>query len=309
MTAVRWLWRLSVDVVQQYRADRVGDLAAAITFWVVVSVPAAMLALISALGPLERALGTTVIDDLRSAIDNFVDRTFLNSQPLQEAIDDLFTADQSRVLGITTLFAVFTLSRGFAAIIRALDDVYSVEESRRWWHVRLVAMGLGIGTIAVVATAAATVVIVSARIGSFAALLLAPVTMGVLVVWASMVFHLGPNHRTPWRFDLPGAVATAIGWTLSTQLFALYVRLAPQGNQVQSTVGALLLGITLFYVLAVVMLVGAEVNAVLTARAGVARARSSVREHVDTAKARLDTAQTKVVEIKERLEREPRRKR
>ena len=41
--------------------------------------------------------------------------------------------------------------------------------------------------------------------------------------------------------SMPGAMFTAIGWVLASQLFALYVRFAGNANQVQSGVGVILL--------------------------------------------------------------------
>jgi membrane protein len=66
---LRWLWQLAKDVVDEYKHDRVGDLAASITFWTILSIPAAVLALVSALSSLEsrtlpssiRQLGTTIL--------------------------------------------------------------------------------------------------------------------------------------------------------------------------------------------------------------------------------------------------------
>ncbi len=45
----RWLWQLAKDVIEEYRRDGVGDLAASITFWTLLSIPAAILAMVSAL--------------------------------------------------------------------------------------------------------------------------------------------------------------------------------------------------------------------------------------------------------------------
>ncbi len=290
----QWCWQFVKELIQNYRLDQVGDLAAIITFWTVLSIPAAVLALVSALGPLEVILGASLVDDLQGQVSEFVETTFRESQPLQNTIDELFDADQSSVLTLTTFFALFTLSRGFAAIVRSLDSIYRIEERRSWWHVRLVAMGLGLGTITVIAGSASLVAITASRAGSLVALLIVPVTLVILSGWATMLFHLGPNHHSPWRFDLPGGIVTALGWTAASQLFALYVRVAPGGNQVQSSVGALLLGISLLYILAVVMLVGAEVNGIVTERAGVAATRTSFRDRVENARDRVASRQEEV---------------
>lgn len=265
-----WLWQLTKDVVNEYRRDGVGDLAASITFWTLLSIPAAILALVSALGSLRPIVGTNAVDDVEREIQTFISDTFADSQTLNDAVSELFAGSNAGVLTAATLVAVFSLSRGFAGLIRALDRAYEVEEGRPWWHVRLVAIGLGVATV-VVASGAAVVLAVLPELpgGITLQLLTAPAAFLLIVGWAATLFHVGPNHRTPWRYDVPGALLTAVGWVLATQGFAFYIRLTDQGNQVQTTVGGVLLGLTLMYLLSIVMLVGAELNDVLSRRAGV----------------------------------------
>lgn len=274
----RWTWQLTKDVLGEYRRDGAGDLAAAITFWTVLSIPAATLAIVSALSSLDGVVGSSTADDARNWVRDFIADQFVNSTALQNAVDELFGAPNRGVIGVATLVAVFTLSRAFAGLIRALDNAYEVPEGRRWWHARLVAIGLGLGTIAVVASAAVLLAFLPALpIGVFARVTTLLVVFAALVLWAATIYHVGPNHRTPWRFDLPGAVVTTIGWIGSTQLFAVYVRVAGGRNQVQSTVGAILLALTLMYVLSLVMIVGAELNEVISKRAGVVQEPRSMR--------------------------------
>jgi membrane protein len=288
MRHLRWAYRFLADIVREFRRDGVGDLGASITFWTVLSIPAATLALVSAMGPLERVVGAEVADSFRRAVYERVRDTFADSAPLESAVDDLFTTDQSSVLTLGTLIALYSMSRGFAGMVRALDHIYRVRERRAWWHVRIVAFGLGTGTVGVVAATATLLAVLSSRLGAFASVVLTVVSLLVLIGWAATVFHLGPNHATPWRYDLVGAIFTAVGWTLATQGFALYVRLSRDGNEVQSTVGALILGISLLYLLVIVMLIGAEINDILTRRAGVAQVPPTMRQRVEQARAQLE---------------------
>lgn len=275
---LRWLWQLIKDVLEEYRLDGAGDLAAAITFWTVLSIPAAVLAIVSALSSLDSVVGSSTADDARGWVSDFIKNQFVNSTALQNAVDELFGAPNRGVITVATLVALFTLSRAFAGLIRALDYAYDVEDGRRWWHARLVAIGLGLGTIAVVATAAVVLAFLpSLPIGVAARILTVLVVLTAVVLWAATLYHVGPNHRTPWRFDLPGAILTTIGWIGASQLFAVYVRVTGGRNQVQSTVGAILLALTLMYVLSLVMIIGAELNEIISRRAGVVQEPRSVR--------------------------------
>ncbi len=281
----RWVWQLAKDVVNEYRHDGVGDLAASITFWTLLSIPAAILALVSALSSVKSIVNTSAADDLQGEIQQFIRDTFADTTTLNEAVAELFDGSNAGVITIATFVALFSLSRGFAGLIRALDQAYEIEEGRTWWHVRIVAILLGAGTVLVAAGAAVVLAILPELPGGTAFQVLAgPTAFLVLVSWSATLFHVGPYHRTPWRYDLPGAVVTAVGWVACTQGFAFYVRVSDQGNQVQTTVGAVLLGLTLMYLLSIVMLVGAELNDVLSRRAGVAQQPVRYRERFDQAK-------------------------
>lgn len=285
---VGWLWQLTKDVINEYRRDGVGDLAAAITFWTLLSIPAAILALISALSSVRTIVNTTAAEDLERTIQDFINDTFAESETLNAAVAELFVGSNAGVVTAATLVAFFSLSRGFAGLIRALDQAYEIEDGRSWWHVRLVAIGLGIGTVVIAAGSAVVLTLLPELPGGTAfAVLAAPVAFLLIIFWAATLFHVGPYHRTPWRYDFPGAILTAVGWVASTQGFALYIRFTDQANQVQTTIGAVLLGLTLMYLLSIVMLVGAELNDVLSRRAGVVQQPVKIRQRLDAIKHRL----------------------
>ena len=258
------------DVVDEYGDDGVGDLAASITFWTILSIPAAALSLVSTLSSLESVVGQSVADDVQSEVESFVRTTFGDDAALNDTVSELFATPSRGVATVAMLIALYTLSRAFAGLIRALDVAYEVEDSRPWWYVRLVAIGLGVGTLSIVAAGATLLALLpSLSLSGVARWLTPTAVVAALVLWAATLFHIGPNHKTPWRYDLPGAMLTAVGWIAATQGFAVYVRFAPSGNNIQTSVGAILLALTLMYLLSIVLLLGAELNDVLARRAGV----------------------------------------
>jgi membrane protein len=283
---VRWVWQLVKDVATEYRTDRVGDLAAAITFWTILSIPAAALALVSTLSSLDAIVGQSVRQDIERELEDFITSTFSDSQALNSTVTELFGTSSAGVATVATMVALFTLSRAFAGLIRALDVAYEIDESRPWWLLRLTAIVLGLGTLVNVA-AGATVLAVLPVDGALR-VFTAPAVFIALVAWAATVFHLGPNHRTPWRYDLPGAIFTAVGWIAVSQSLTLYVRVAGEANDVQSTVGAILLALSLMYLLSIVLLIGAEVNDVLARRAGVVMSARSVGERARSLREQLE---------------------
>jgi len=255
------------DAVTPYRhelsRDRISDLGASVAFFTMLTLPAVILALVASLGSLQPLIGADLAADARQATLDWTRDTFgEDAGPITTAVSELF--DQSRV-GVATIgfaVALFALSRGFGGLIRALDVAYSIAEGRRWWELRLTALGLGVGTVAIAGAA------LWVRYGLWPDLpdlwvvqgLRHPLLLGVLIAWAATLYHVGPNHRTPWRLDLPGAAMTAIGWLVLAAGFAGFTSVASGANGFLGLAGAALAVFTLAYSMSVVLLLGAKVN-------------------------------------------------
>ncbi len=252
---------------QELHDDDLFDAAAGVAFWLILSVPAALLAVLSSVS----LLGDDLTADLQASINEFIDRTFTTeSEAIRTAVDGLFDQTRPGVLSLSVVIAVFTLSRGFAGLIRALDIAYDVDDGRRLIRLRATAIALAIGTIATIA--GSTLLWVTLRDAGVPVLIRAPIALVILIAWAATLFHVGPHHRTPWRYDLPGAVLTAVGWLIVSLGFGFYVRIAGSGNEIVGAAGTALFALTWLWLACLVFLMGAELNEILAQRAGVVNA-------------------------------------
>ena len=252
---------------QELHDDDLFDAAAGVAFWLILSVPAALLAVLSSVS----LLGDGLTADLQASINEFIDRTFTTeSETIRAAVDGLFDQTRPAVLSLSVAIAVFTLSRGFAGLIRALDIAYDIEEGRRFIRLRATAIAMAIGTIATIALT--TLLWVSLRDAGVPGVVRAGIALVILIAWAATLFHVGPHHHTPWRYDLPGAVLTAVGWLVVSLGFGFYVRVAGSGNEIVGAAGTALLALTWLWIACLVFLVGAELNEIVAERAGVVNA-------------------------------------
>lgn len=265
------VWDLLVDMFHEFQDDSLGDQAAAMSFFTLLSIPAAALSLVAGLGSLEGLLGADIATDAREAITDYVETTF-GSSALTSTVDGLFEENRSGLLTISLAVALFSLTRGFAGTVRGLDVAYDLKSDRSWIDVRLTGLVLAISTLAVVGVGVWMVYVVWP---SDAGPLLNAVGVVCLLIgltaWATTVLHYAPDHHTPWRYDLPGAVMVTLLWLVLIRGFAFYVRVADGGNGAVGVVGAALLAFTLIYLLNIVLLLGAELNAILATRAGIAQ--------------------------------------
>jgi len=103
-------------------------------------IPAAVMALVSTLNSVEVIFGESVSNDVQSRVEEYITETFADSDALNDTVAELFNTTSRGVATVATLIALFTLSRAFAGLIRALDEAYEVEDSRPFWYVRLIAI-------------------------------------------------------------------------------------------------------------------------------------------------------------------------
>lgn len=281
------------ELIEEIVDDRVTGLAAEIAFFGVLSTFPGLLMMASALGSLDGLFGSELASEAQMIVQNFMARMLTNdaSQTI-DAVRDLFEEKRSGVLTLSGIGALLALTRGFAALIRALDVAYDLTEKRRWWHQRLLAVGLGVGSV-VVAVLMLVIFVTGPLLGGgqavadlvglgddFAVLwdwVRWPTAFVLLVLWASATFHFGPNHKSPWSSDLPGAIVSSVLWLLVSVGFSVYLRLAADFNQVLGILGGGLILLVWLYLLSVALLIGAELNAILTVRAHKTTATDTAR--------------------------------
>jgi membrane protein len=279
------LWDFAKDFRAEWSKDRVGGLAAEIAFFAVLGVFPAVIVLAAALGSAEVVLGEDGATEIEDWILEQMTKVFGADNSLGDTVADLFEGDNASAFTIGAVLAVYAASRGFVAVVRALDVAYDHDHLRGWLSTRLI--GLGLTVLTVLAAAVVTVLIVVGPLfgsgteladdlgvgGAFATLwdwFRWPVVLAVLVGWAATVFHIAPNHRSPWRHELPGALI-ATGWWIAVSLgFSTYLDAASSGsNAVFGLLGGALSLLFWFYLMAMGLLVGAEVNSLLAVRYGI----------------------------------------
>lgn len=200
-----------------------------------------------------------------------------------DAVGSLFSASSTSALTLGIVATLYTASRGFAAVVRALDVAYGHDTTRGWVGTQVIGILLAIGTIVVGSITLAGLVIgpllgredfvgdgIAGDILTFLWIWLRyPAAIVILVSWAATIFHVAPNRRAQWRDEIPGAAFTAAFALIATFLFSVYLRtLSSSSNAIFGVIGtAITLQLWLF-LLAIGLVLGAEVNAAFALRRG-----------------------------------------
>jgi membrane protein len=85
----------------------------------------------------------------------------------------------------------------------------------------------------------------------------------LLIVAAALTYNLLPNDEEPFQFLTPGAILAVIVWVVASVGLHYYVLNFANYSVMYGALGAVLMLLLYFYVSAAVLLLGAEVNAVI----------------------------------------------
>jgi len=261
--------------------DRISGLAAEVAFFGTLSIFPALLMLATALGYIGRIVGSDVVDTSRAVVVDFVSGILTEQGPVN-AVESLFLGDFGGVLTLSIATAVYAMSRGFSAVITALDLAYDLPETRSWIRQRVVAVGLGLGSVLfallmLVMFVAGPLLGGGDAVADFLGLdsggfrvfwnwLRWPAMLFALVAWAILLYKLAPHHRMRWRRCIPGALFSAFGWLAVSLAFSAYLRVAFGANQILGAIGGGLVMMVWLYMLSWVLLVGGELNALIDER-------------------------------------------
>ncbi len=212
------------------------------------------------------AVQHSVILDLREV--------FPGAQPhtLDSLLDEITSSTTST--GVLALFASLWLGSSFwGALDTAFARIYATP-SRRWLEQKRFALGM-LGVVLVFMIATVAVPTAQSILRSGVAVLpfdLAHVAVfvyvGSLVVGIVLVFGcLGviylrvPNRRVPWRAVWPGALSATLAIVVVDYAFPIYLSDISTIARFGTTIVFILIMLGWFYVLALIILAGAIVNA------------------------------------------------
>ncbi len=293
------------NTVREFMDDECTDVAAALTYYAVLALFPAVLALVSLLGVVGQGQRSTdmLLDILR---DLGAGSAVGSIEPVLQQLTATSAAGAALVIGL--LGALWSASGYVNAFSRAMNKVYEIDEGRPIWKLRPV-MLLVTAVLLVLAALTAVALVVSGplaeAIGS--ALELSdiavtvwsiakwPVLLGIVVVIVAMLYHATPNVRQPkFRWVSVGAVVAILVWILASAAFALYVANFGSYNRTYGSLGGVIVFLLWLWITNLALLFGAELDAETERgrelQAGIEAERSIQLPPRDTTKSEKDAA-------------------
>ena len=191
---------------------------------------------------------------------------------VRSVLRDALETDR-RLLSLSILGALIAASGGFSSLLTMLNLAYGVPE-RPFWRHRAVAFGLTVLT-GLMAMIVLTAVAIGPEFGGWLAAQFGlrsvfgafwQFTRWILigactVLTVEIIYFLGPNVRQRFKDQVAGATVAVLSWIFASWGLGWYLRRVADYKQTFGTLSAVVGLMLWFYVTALALIVGAQINA------------------------------------------------
>ena len=260
--------------VREFGDDQCTDLAAALTYYAVLALFPAAIAVISLVGVVGQ--GQKSVDKIIEILQPLVSQSTLDTvQPALETIATSQGAGLALVIGV--LGALWSASGYVGAFSRAMNRVYEIDEGRPFWKLRPVMLLVTLVAILLVAVVLVMLIVsgpLASSIGSVIGLSSQTVTVWNIVKWpvivlfvvvvVAILYYATPNVKQPkFRWLSIGAVVAIVIWILASAAFAFYVATFGSYNKTYGSLAGAVVGLLWLWITNLALLFGAELDSEL----------------------------------------------
>ncbi|MET8335689.1 YihY/virulence factor BrkB family protein [Streptosporangium canum] len=266
-------WGVLKRTVKEFQEDNLTDWAAALTYYAVLSIFPALLAVISVLGLFGQSATQSLVDNLGA----------LAPGPARQTIDTVLQALQSsqRAAGIAAIMgiavALWSASSYVGAFMRAANVMYEMPEGRPVW--KTLPLRLGITAVLVILMAVGSVAVVFTGglaeqagkvlgIGETGLAIWGVAKWPILVIIVALVLALlywaAPNVQHPgFRWITPGSMIAVVLWIAASAAFGFYVANFGSYSKTYAALAGVIVFLIWLWITNVAVLLGVEFDAEL----------------------------------------------
>ncbi len=271
ITRPSWMYVLR-KTLREFLKDQCTDLAAALTYYAVLAIAPALLAVISVLGLVgdpQKMVG----DVLKIAGDVGVSSVDDTLKPILTQLTQAPAAGLALVLGLA--LALWSASCYVAAFSRGMNRIYEVDEGRPMWKLRP-ALLLVTVILVVIAVAIVVAVVLSGGVARSIGATIGlsdvavtvwnivkwPVIVALVVVAIAVLYYATPNVRQPrFRWISLGAIVALVVWVLASLAFGFYVGNFSSYDKTYGSLAGVIVFLLWLWITNLALLFGAELDA------------------------------------------------
>lgn len=191
--------------------------------------------------------------------------------PLLESVIAQVYDKSAGILPIALIATIWSAGKGMLALMRGLNAVDGVEEQRNYFLVRLIASFYTIVMLFVVMISLVLMVfgdallsVLTERIPSIQSVVSVLVNFRFMFIWLFLIvifaaiYAYVPNKKQKFKAQMPGAIFTAVVWSVFSWGFSMYVELADY--TIYGSLTLIVITMIWLYFCIYIMMIGAYIN-------------------------------------------------
>jgi membrane protein len=268
--------------VTEFQEDNLSDWAAALTYYGLLALFPALIALVAIVGLFANPTSTakTLTQIVTQIGPSSGAKTF--SGPIHSITSNRSAAGVLFVVGLAA--ALWSASGYVGAFMRASNVIYETPEGRPIWKLRPVQMLVTLVIVVLVAVLALALVLTGPIVDAVAKpigisstattiwdIAKWPVMLAIAITIIAVLYYATPNVKLRgFRWVTPGSILAVVLWLVASALFALYVANFGSYDKTYGTLGGIVVMLVWMWITNLAILLGQELNAERERRAEIA---------------------------------------
>jgi membrane protein len=276
----------------EFMEDNLTDWAAALTYYGLLALFPALIAMVSLIGLVGDPKSTTaslteIVTEIgpQSAAQTF-------SEPIESLASNQSAAGFAFVFGL--LVALWSASGYVGAFIRASNIIFETPEGRPFWKLRPLQLVVTLAMVLLMATLALALVLTGPVVDAVAGpigvgdtavqiwnIAKWPAMAAIFILMVDVLYYASPNVRQRgFRWVTPGALVAIVGWAIASAAFAFYVANFSSYDKTYGTLGGLISLLIWFWISNLAILFGHQLNAERERSAEIAEGRPRAEREI-----------------------------
>jgi len=255
---------------RKIRDDFISAFSAQAAFFVIISFFPFIMLLLTLLQYLPLT-ESTLLSTLTSIFPSSVNSLIVN------IVTEIYNKASGTLISIAAISALWSASRGILAIVKGLNSVYGIRETRNGFKLRIIS---SIYTLVFAIMMIITLVIlvfgnrlyiwIESKFPILSGLALIIISIRtiaglcILTLFFLLLYIVIPNRKTNLFKELPGALVSAAGWMGFSYLYSFYIDNMGNFSNMYGSLTAVVLFMLWFYFCMYIMFIGGEVNVILS---------------------------------------------
>ncbi|AIY06521.1 putative ribonuclease BN [Planococcus sp. PAMC 21323] len=260
------------ELGNEFKKDNATTLAAAQAYYYLLAI-VPLLILLLAILPYLQIDPDRAIEFIGTVLPGEVANTF------QDTIVSVVTTPSGGLLTFGILGTLWSASNALTAFINATNQAYGIEETRSFIKLKATAIGLTLGMLVAVIIALVLPIFGGTIIEIIKSTLSLPeqteiifqvlrwaISVAVMSLVLALMYKFAPNKNFPFKEVIVGAVIATVLWQVVSFGFSIYVSNFGSYSATYGSLGGLIVLMLWFFLTGLILVIGAEINAILDRR-------------------------------------------